>query len=122
MGREREKERSNLILLQKNKNHFLQQVVSIEVYLINSNIMIKGLNVSISLQLPTAAIFPSNTLQAEYIENQSNLGITLSLKIIKFLFDIIIFNDTGTHTLLLFIMMLQNKKKPSRGRCGSLRH
>ena len=70
--------------------------------------MIKGRNVSISLQLPTAAIFPSNTLQAGYTENQSNRGITLSLKIIKFLFDIIIFNDTGTHTLLLlFIMMLQ---------------
>ena len=81
--------------------------MSTEVYLINSNIMIKGLNVSTSLQLPTAAIFPSNTLQAEYTENQSNPGITLSLKIIKILFDIIIFNDTGTHTLLLFIMMLQ---------------
>ena len=65
--------------------------------------MIKGLNVSTSLQLPTAAIFPSNTLQAEYTENQSNRGITLSLKIIKFLFDIIIFNDTDTHTHIIII-------------------
>ena len=63
--------------------------------------MIKGRNVSISLQLPTAAIFPSNTLQAEYTENRSNLGITLSLKIIKILFNIIIFNDTGTHIIII---------------------